>query len=90
MSENRNRENSTATTLDSFLEQLHTHRRDLQAAIVVLERLAGEKPRARRLPPQLEELLARLDHGRPHRAGKASNGSSNGNWSGNGNGRHRS
>ena len=79
VSENRSREESKATALDSFLDELHTHRRDLQAAIVVLERLAGERPRARRLPPQLEELLARLHNGRPHRAGKSSNG----------NGRHR-
>jgi hypothetical protein len=81
VSENRNTEESRATTLDSFLDELHSHRRDLQAAIVAMERLAGERPRARRLPPQLEELLARLHNGRLHRAGKSSNG--------NGNGRHR-
>ena len=79
MSGNRSTEDSRATTLDSFLDQLHTHRRDLQAAIVVLERLAGERPRTRRLPRQLEAMLARLRNGRPHRVGEPSNG----------NGRHR-
>ena len=79
MSGNRSREESSATTLDSFLDELHTHRRDLQAAIVVLERLAGEKPRARRLPRELEKMLVRLHNGRPHRRGEPSNG----------NGRHR-
>jgi hypothetical protein len=69
----------SATALDSFLDELHTHRRDLQAAIVVLERLAGEKPRARRLPRKLEAMLARLHNGRPHRGGEPFNG----------NGRHR-
>ena len=79
VSGNRSKEESGATTLDSFLDQLHTHRRDLQAAIVVLERLAGEKPRVRRLPRKLEAMLARLHNGRPYRAGEPSNG----------NGRHR-
>jgi hypothetical protein len=79
VSGNRSSEDSRATALDSFLNELHTHRRDLQAAIVVLERLAGEKPRARRLPRNLEAMLARLHNGRPHRAGEPSNG----------NGRHR-
>jgi hypothetical protein len=79
VSGHRSKEESGATTLDSFLDELHTHRRDLQAAIVVLERLAGEKPRPRRLPRELEEMLARLHNGRPHRRGAPSNG----------NGRHR-
>jgi hypothetical protein len=73
------RQRSRATALDSFLDELHTHRRDVQAAIVGLERWAGETPRARRLPRQLEELLARVRTCRTSPGGEPSNS----------NGRHR-